>query len=540
MAAFTSPDPPLPRAAPAGLAHRAAVSAADLAGGTGGALALYRAIAEQLPCGAVFVVDEDLRYVLAAGSGLRRAGFVPADFEGRTFEQACPPEQLAQFTADVRAVLAGGSFVREHGVGSQWYESHGAPLADAHGRVHAALVVSYDITARKRTEDRLGILDRLARVTRAAAAPEEIAIGACALLEEYFGAVRCVAAGVYGELEAVQVDGVALAQFGPDAIARLARGDTVCLGDAAAQGPAPCAYVLCPHMVAGRPAGITAVTARTPRAWSREDVTLICEVADRAWVHMDRLRLMEALQDADRRKDQFLAVLAREMRNPLNVVRNSLALLGRPGNGVLPQAVIALMERQFGHISRLLEDVLDTSYICYGKAELQCHRLDLRDAVLAAADAARSTVSAKTHTLTVDLPTRPVMVWADPTRLAQAFNNVLANAIKYSRAPVHILVDVERRDGHVLVRVTDNGIGMSARTLARLFELFTRADSHGEVLPAGGLGVGLWITRQLVEAHGGRIGADSCGADLGSTITITLPVDDAPDWPPQERDAANE
>ena len=158
-------------------------------------------------------------------------------------------------------------------------------------------------------------------------------------------------------------------------------------------------------------------------------------------------------------------------------------------------------------MTRLLEDVLDTSYAYYGQAAVQPQALDLRDAVLAAVEGARALVSEKTHTLLLSMPPQPIPVLADPTRLAQAFNNVIANAIKYSRAPVRIAVDVERRDTQALVRVTDNGIGMSPRTLARLFELFTRAEGDGEVLPAGGLGVGLWITRQLVEAHGGTIGA---------------------------------
>lgn len=512
-----------------GAAGQAGMSGADCAGGDGGST-LYRAIAEQLPCGAVFVVDPGLRYVLAAGSGLRASGFAPADFEGRTLQEALPPELLAQFTADYRSILAGGSFVREHRIGARWYESHGTPLADAHGRVHAALVVSYDITERKRHETRLRLLDTLASAVRAAVEPNDIATSARALIEEYLGPVRCVVAGVCGELESVELDGLVLPQFGPDVVARLARGETVAAGENHPGLPLSVgACLLVPHIVVGRPAAVTAVISRAPLDWRPEDVALVRDIADRAWVHMERLRLLDSLQDADRRKDKFLAVLAHQLRDPLNVVRNSLKLLGRPGTGVMPEAVVALMERQFGHMTRLLEDVLDTSYIYYGHAAVRPQALDLKDAVLAAVEGARALVSARTHTLLVSMPPQPVPVLADPTRLAQAFNNVLANAIKYSRAPVRIAVDVELRGTQALVRVTDNGIGMSSRTLARLFELFTRAEGDGEVLPAGGLGVGLWITRQLVEAHGGTIGADSGGADQGSTFTIMLPLADPGD-----------
>ena len=505
----------------------AAPGAIDRAEGDG-ALALYRALAEQLPRGAVFVVDQALRYVLAAGSGLRVAGFVPADFEGRSLCEGVPPnlppDLLAQHTEDYRAILDGGTIVREHEVGGQWYLSHGVPLADQHGSVYAALVISYDISESKHAETRLHLFDRLADGIRTAAGPDDIAAAACALIEEVCGAVRCVVARIHGEIGVLELDdGMALADFGAGAVARLARGETVQAG-APRMAPAA-AYVLVPHMAAGRPAGITAIVGHAARTWRSEDLALAGEIADRAWVHMDRLWLMDALQEADRCKDQFLAALAQQLRSPLSVVRNSLALLGRPGSAVMPEAVVALMERQFGHMNRLIEDVLDTSYICYGQAKLMRHRLVLQDAVLAAVDAARALVSAKTHQLSVAMPREPILLSADPTRLAQAFNGVLANAIKYSRAPARILVEVELRGPQALVRVTDNGIGMSPRTLARLFELFTRVGAGGAPVPGGGLGVGLWIARQLVEAHGGRIAADSRGPDLGSTFTITLPVD---------------
>jgi signal transduction histidine kinase len=185
---------------------------------------------------------------------------------------------------------------------------------------------------------------------------------------------------------------------------------------------------------------------------------------------------------------------------------------------------MALVERQLGHMNRIVEDALDTSYIGYRPAALRCHRLDLQDAVLAAVEAARALVPANTHTLSLSMPAQAIAVWADPTQLAQALNNVLANALKFGRVPVKVAVEVERRSAQALVRITDNGIGMSPATLARLAAVFGRGDAAGAGLPAGGLGVGLWSACRVVEAHGGSMHADSPGPDLGSTITIALPV----------------
>ena len=492
--------------------------------GEDGVLRLYRAIAEQLPRGAVFIVDTDLRYLLAAGPALRLSGFEPGDFEGRLLSEALPPDLVAQHTEDYQAILAGGALLREHCSGGVWYESHGLPLADDRGRIRAALVVSYDVSKRRREAERLQGLDRLASAIAAAADPVAIADAAAALLEAYFGPVRCVIARPDAEDEPVDIDGIALARFGPDAPARLAQGEAVVSSEGADTSGLPVrAFLLCPHLAGGKLAGVTAILSGAPLSWSSEDRTFVCEMAGRAWTHMDRLRLLDALRETGHRKDGLLALLAHELRHPLMVVRNSLALLGRPGTAILPEAVLALVERQFGHMNRIVEDALDTSYIAYRPPALQCRRLPLQDAVLAAVEAARALVPAQTHMLSLFMPAEAIAVWADPTRLAQALNNVLANALKYARAPVKVSVEVECRGAQALVRIADNGIGMSPATLAWLAALFAR-DGDAATPPAGGLGVGLWSACRVVEAHGGKMHADSAGPDLGSTITITLPV----------------
>ena len=490
--------------------------------GSDGVLRLYRTMAAQLSRGAVFIVDAQLRYLLAAGSALRLSGFEPGDFEGRLLSEALPPDLVAQHTQDYLAILAGGTLLREHCSGGVWYESHGLPLADSRGRIRAALVISHDISKRRRQAERLQVLDRLACAIAATADPLAIAEAAAGLLEAYFGPVRCVIARLDAEDGPADIDGIALARFGLDAPATLGQGETLASGEGADTSGLPVrAFLLCPHLAGGKLAGVTALLSGAPLAWSSEDRAFVCEVAGRAWAHIDRLRLLDALRETGRRKDDALALLAHELRNPMTVVRNSLALLGRPGTAVLPQAVLALVERQFGHMHRIVEDALDTSYIAYRPAALQCHRLHLQDAVLAAVEAARALVPAQTHTLSLSMPAEAIAVWADPTRLAQALNNVLANALKYARAPVRVSIVVERRGAQALVRIADNGIGMSPGTLAHLAGLFGR---DGGATPAGGLGVGLWIAGRVIEAHGGKMDADSAGPDLGSTITIALPV----------------
>ena len=504
--------------------------------GGDGVLRLYRTIAEQLPRGAVFIVDPELRYLLAAGAGLRLSGFEAGDFEGRLVCEALPPDLVEQHTQDYLAILAGAGILREHCIGGVWYESHGLPLTDERGRIRAALVISHDISKRRREKERLQVLDRLARAVADAADPLAIAGAAAALLEEYFGPVRCVitrfdstsfeGASLDGEYEGADIDGIALARFGADALARLALGETVASGEGVDTGGLPVrAFVLCPHVVGGSLAGVTAILSGAPLSFGSEDRAFVCEVAGRAWTHMDRLRLLEALRETGRRKEGFLALLAHELRAPLTVATNSLALLARPGTAVTPQAVMALVERQLGHMNRIVEDALDISYIGYRPAALRCHRLELQDAVLAAVEAARALVPANTHTLSLSMPAQAIAVWVDPTQLAQALNNVLANALKFGRVPVKVAVEVERRGAQALVRITDNGIGMSPATLARLSAVFGRGgDATCAGLPAGGLGVGLWSACRVVEAHGGSMQADSPGPDLGSTITISLPV----------------
>lgn len=493
---------------------------------------LYRNIASNLPHGAVFVVDRDLRYVLADGAGLQAAGFSPSDFEGRLLSEAAPAGLREQYLQDYRAMLLGVPMTREHAVNGLEFVSHGVPLLDRGGAVTAALVLSYDITERKRAERRLQLLDALGSLVRDCESAPLLEERAARLIEAYLGEVRCrfdrldgSEAGVGHYLDAVL--GISRPEGAVGAC--LLHGETVAVTDAAGAGPGPGpaakAFILLPHVDQGRTAGVTAILSERARDWSPEERSALLEASDRVWCHLMRLRLVDALREADRHKDRFLAVLAHELRNPLAALRNGLSLLKLAGPGVPPERVVRLMEQQFAHMGRLIEDVLDASYICHGDMALRLQRLSLQDLVQAAAEAAREAVAAKGLELSVCCTDEPCLLDGDPTRLAQAVANVIANAIKYSPAPGTIRVALARQGGQARITVADDGIGMSPETRERLFALFVRGrENEIERSEASGLGVGMWVTRQLVQAHGGTIDAGSDGLGKGSIFTITLPL----------------
>ena len=496
---------------------------------TAAVVELYRNIAASLPHGAVFVVDRDLRYVLADGAGLQAAGFSPGDFEGRLLSETAPPDLREQYLQDYRAILLGVPMTREHAVNGLEFVSHGVPLLDRGGAVVAALVLSYDITERKRAERRLQLFDALGSLVRDSESATLLQEEAARLIENYLGGVRCRIDHLDGSADAV---GHVLAAFpgiedGGAVGACLLRGETVAATGFAHTGPgaAAKAFILLPHVDEGRVAGVTSILSEAARDWSPEERSALREASDRVWCHLMRLRLVDALRAADHQKDRFLAVLAHELRNPLAALRNGLSLLKLAGPGAPPERVVRLMEQQFAHMGRLIEDVLDASYICHGDMALRLQRLSLQDVVQAAAEAAREAVAAKGLELAVCCTEEPCILDGDPTRLAQAVSNVIANAIKYSPAPGMIRVGLERRGPRALVTVADDGIGMSLETRERLFELFVRGREN-EIArsEASGLGVGMWVTRQLVQAHGGSIHAGSDGLGKGSTFTIELPL----------------
>jgi signal transduction histidine kinase/CheY-like chemotaxis protein len=242
----------------------------------------------------------------------------------------------------------------------------------------------------------------------------------------------------------------------------------------------------------------------------------------------DRAEVAEHLRLADRRKDEFLAMLAHELRNPLAPIRNAAETirLHQHTDSKLRWAG-DLIERQSRHLGGLLEDLLDVSRITSGKVTLKRSVVDVADLVRRAIDVAQGALRVRRHGIDVDLPDRPVFVDGDPNRLAQIFGNILDNAIKYTPTGGAIQVACKIDDGTAVISVTDNGVGMVSDDLPLIFDLFSQSDRALD-RAQGGLGIGLSVVKTLVTMHGGTISAQSDGLDCGSTFTVSLPVTEAP------------
>jgi PAS domain S-box-containing protein len=242
----------------------------------------------------------------------------------------------------------------------------------------------------------------------------------------------------------------------------------------------------------------------------------------------ERRQAEQALKDADRRKDEFLAVLAHELRNPLAPIRNAVQIMKVRG---LADAELRgardVVERQVQQMARLVDDLLDVSRIGRGKITLRTEVVDLGAIVNRAVETVRPLINEQKHELLVTLAPEPVLLEADPTRLEQILANLLNNAAKYTDRGGHINLTVRRQANDVEVQVRDTGIGISADMLPRIFDMFVQADQRSN-RAKGGLGIGLTLVRRLVEMHGGSIMAHSAGSGQGSEFVVRLPLASIP------------
>lgn len=235
-------------------------------------------------------------------------------------------------------------------------------------------------------------------------------------------------------------------------------------------------------------------------------------------------RRRRELQEADRRKDEFLSMLSHELRNPLAPICNAVQIMAVQGldrNEV--EHLRMMIERQLGQLIRLVDDLLDISRITSGKITLRKARVDLARVVSMAVETSRPMIEDRGHVLTITAPDTPLQVDADATRLAQVLSNLLNNAAKYTETAGRIDLLVEQVERTVCLRVRDTGIGIAPEMLPRVFDLFLQAESSTD-RSEGGLGVGLTLVRQLVEMHGGTVEARSEGLGKGTEIVVLLPV----------------
>ena len=233
-----------------------------------------------------------------------------------------------------------------------------------------------------------------------------------------------------------------------------------------------------------------------------------------------------ALQDADRRKDEFLATLAHELRNPLTPIRNAVHILKRKYGPQFPDTpLLAMVQRQVDHLVRLVDDLLEVSRISRGKVDLRKENVDVSDFLRHALESCQPLIENKSHRVTVNVADEPLRVFGDSVRLAQIAANIINNAAKYTPPGGRIEIDAARAGDEVVLRVRDNGVGISADMMPRVFDLFAQTD--GQIrLSEGGLGIGLALVRSLVEIHGGRVEARSAGVGRGSEFIVSLPLAD--------------
>jgi signal transduction histidine kinase/ActR/RegA family two-component response regulator len=288
------------------------------------------------------------------------------------------------------------------------------------------------------------------------------------------------------------------------------------------------AVICVPITKVGRFVAAMAVHMRTPRSWSPFEVELVQQVASRCWESIERARverereaLLHAAEAANRTKDEFLAMLGHELRNPLAPIRTALELMKLRGDATF-QRERTVIDRQVMHLTRLVDDLLDVSRIARGGVVLKSETVEISEVVARAIEVASPLLEERAHTLAVTVPPKGLAVTGDVARLTQVVSNLLTNAGKYTRPGGRIEIEAERDRDDVVLHVRDNGVGMAPEVLPLVFDLFVQGQQTID-RAQGGLGLGLTIVKNLVERHGGTVTAHSEGPGKGSELVVRLP-----------------
>jgi signal transduction histidine kinase/DNA-binding response OmpR family regulator len=283
--------------------------------------------------------------------------------------------------------------------------------------------------------------------------------------------------------------------------------------------------VVLPLVGRGKPLGaLTLALGPSGRAYKPADLLLAEDLASRAAIALDNARLYRDIQESDRRKNEFLAMLAHELRNPLAPIRNACQILRLLGTDNLELATARdMIERQVQHLVRLVDDLLDISRITRGKIQLRAEPTQVANIMTRALEVSRPLMEERGQHLSVRGPSEPLWIRADPVRLAQVLANLLNNAAKYTAEGGRICLSADRENGQAVFRVRDTGIGIPAEMLPCIFDLFTQVERSLD-RSQGGLGIGLTLVKRLVELHGGTVEAASAGAGRGSEFTVRLPL----------------
>ncbi len=479
---------------------------------------------------------------------LRHGNFrLLCSYDLRSFDSAAAAERFGDICAEHMRVLPPGADAEVEGTEHAWRRV-AAELAQKSRALRA------EVERRRALEgERAGLvaatrrasshLARLQRVTSALLGAQTmddvgaVAVGTMAEALRASDALLAVAAVSGPALEPISRAGrFASAAAGPFAVDEhgpIARawqtGRVEWLGPAGERRERLEALVVLPLDAAGRRVGALAFGFDTPQSITPADRALLEDLRRQVALAVDRARLLETAvreraraEEASRAKDEFLAMLGHELRNPLSPMVTVLQLLRTRGESVFTREH-AVLERQVGHMVRLVDDLLDVARVARGRLELKRRPTDLREAVDAALEAARPLVERAGHELGVELPERPLVVDADPERLAQVVTNLLTNAVKYTPPGGHVRLRAAALGATARLEVQDDGRGIDAALLPRVFQLFVQGRRDLD-RAEGGLGLGLAIVRSIAELHGGRVEARSEGPGRGSTFIVELPL----------------
>ena len=525
-------------------------------------LAQLNTIYASAPVGLCFV-DRDLRYVSINNALAELSGRTPDYFIGKTVREAVP-ELADAVEAHYRRVIETGQPVVDEEVQgthpilrkepSHWLCSY-YPVHNDAGELLGVNVAVRDVTRRKQAEaDTLFLLD-LGEGIRFAADADELLWAVAVALGEHLKASRCgfveidtdrdrltvqrdyhphvpSLVGSYpltalnsGVIEAAASSGQIIG------IADIHNDERTAQDSKAYQKYGARGLVLSPLLRDGSLVSALVVATSEAHEWSEREITLANIVAERTWLAVEKLRLDmtlresdAALRDADRRKDEFLATLAHELRNPLSLIRNVSTLQNTPGSPEPdPHWGQDIIERQVNYLTRLTDDLFDVSRITRDKLILQKEPVNLGEVIRAAVESSRPLIDQRQHDLAIAMSQHSIYVEADRVRLTQVFMNLLNNAAKYTPNNGHIWLNVEQAGDTVVVRVKDTGIGVAAENLPHLFELFYQVD-RSFTRAEGGLGLGLTLVHRLVEMHDGHVEVRSDGVNRGSEFIVHLPA----------------
>jgi PAS domain S-box-containing protein len=485
-------------------------------------------------------------------------GYTEAEVIGRHITLLLPPERV-QEEDDILQRLSRGEHVDHFETVRVRKDQQRidvsvtiSPIRDRTGRILGASKIARDITVRKRADERARFLAKssaalaeapdlhLALRRIAELAVMEFADWCCIYLVDASGSLERIGSRhreADEELSKAELEAVRKVLITGT---REFTGTRERMGDLISRRIGPngetnwSSHLCVPLAVETERLGaLTFATTQSRPTFGDDDVRAAEDLAHRVALAIENAKLLDALREADRRKDEFLAMLAHELRNPLAPIQNAVHILREKGPPV-PELDWArdVIERQLSQLSRLVDDLLDVSRITQGRIELRKQRIDLTAVVHDAVEASAPQIERAGHDLTVELPPEPLQLDADPTRITQVLMNLLNNAAKFTDPGGLIRLVAERDDDQLVIRVRDNGIGIPAPMLQRIFEMFMQADRSLERSQLG-MGIGLTLVRWLVALHGGTVEAQSGGPGLGSEFTVRLPLDESPQQTPQ-------